>query len=147
MYTCREDREMLYLESFLEVMGHADLLQWFDLSRKTGVCSFIHGHRCRRLYLQEGMIVASESNEPHLLLGQLLISTGSIPRVLKTGLFNKLDFNTRNSSLIFAWNPIFLGFLFTLTTCYIPLEKFFFQHVLWPFCSCLWQLPWLSEHL
>lgn len=75
---------MLYLESHLEVMDQADLLQWFQYSKKTGACNFSQGHKSLKLYLHEGQIVACESNEPHLLLGQFLISSGRIaPDVLR----------------------------------------------------------------
>ena len=87
---------MLYLESFLEVMAPVDLLQWLHLSKKTGACSFIQGHKSRRLYLREGLIVASESNEPHLLLGQFLISTGRIlPGTLRESMMTQERSGTR----------------------------------------------------
>ena len=69
---------MLYLESYLEVMDQTDLLQWFQHSRKTGACNFTRGHKSCKLYVRAGQIVACESNEPHLLLGQFLISSGRI---------------------------------------------------------------------
>ena len=75
---------VLYLESQLEVMDQSDVLQWLLHSRKTGAVSFSHGHKSRKVYLCEGRIVACESNEPHLLLGQFLIASGRIaPDVLR----------------------------------------------------------------
>lgn len=78
------EMSVLYLESHLEVMEQSDLLQWFLYSRKTGACNFSHGHKNRKLYIRDGRIIACESNEPHLLLGQFLISSGRIaPEVLR----------------------------------------------------------------
>jgi hypothetical protein len=68
-------------------MDQADLLQWFLLARKTGSCSFSQGHKNRKLFVRDGQIVACESNEPHLLLGQFLISSGRIaPGVLRNSM-------------------------------------------------------------
>ena len=69
---------MPYLESSLDVLELPDLLQWLEGSKKTGMCSFSHGPKSRRLYLRDGRVIATESNEPHLLLGQFLIASGRI---------------------------------------------------------------------
>jgi hypothetical protein len=69
---------MPYLESSLDVMGQTDLLHWLEVARKTGVCTFNQDFKTRKLYVQDGKIVACESNEPYLLLGQFLISSGRI---------------------------------------------------------------------
>jgi hypothetical protein len=69
---------MRRLESSFDVMEPADLLQWLRNASKTGVCRFQHNTATRRLYLEDGRIIACSSNEPHLLLGQFLISNGRI---------------------------------------------------------------------
>ena len=66
------------LESSFDVMVPADLLQWLRNARKTGVCRFQRDAATRRIYLEDGRIIACSSNEPHLLLGQFLISNGRI---------------------------------------------------------------------
>jgi len=87
---------MRHLESSLDVMGHADLLQWLHLSRQTGCCTFVERHKNRRVYVQDGVIVAAESNEPHLLLGQFLIATGRIrPDVLQKAMMVQERSGTR----------------------------------------------------
>jgi hypothetical protein len=69
---------MNYLESSIEVMAPSDLFQWLHASRKSGACRFSRGASIRRVYFQDGSIVACSSNEPHLLLGQFLIANGRI---------------------------------------------------------------------
>lgn len=78
---------MKYLESHLEVMDQADLLQWLLHSRKTGACSFSQGYKNRRLFVRGGKIIGCNSNEPHLLLGQFLIASGRIdPDLLRNSM-------------------------------------------------------------
>jgi len=69
---------MNYLESSVDVMPASDLFQWLHGSRRTGVCRFSRGAAIRRVYFQDGSIIACSSNEPHLLLGQFLIANGRI---------------------------------------------------------------------
>ena len=72
---------MSYLESSLEVMEHCDLFQWLESTRKTGRCRFRNGSKIRNFYFEDGRIVGCDSNEPHLLLGQFLLSQGRIDGV------------------------------------------------------------------
>jgi len=66
------------LESSFDVMALPDLLQWLSVARKTGECRVRREAACRRVYFEDGRIVAASSNEPHLLLGQFLIAHGRI---------------------------------------------------------------------
>jgi len=66
------------LESSFDVMALPDLLQWLGGARKTGEWRVRLDAACRRIYFEDGRIVAALSNEPHLLLGQYLIAHGRI---------------------------------------------------------------------
>ena len=72
---------MQSLKSSLDVMECADLFQWLQNARKTGLCRFSRDSAIRRVYFENGRIVACSSNEPHLLLGQFLIANGRIDEV------------------------------------------------------------------
>lgn len=69
---------MNYLESSFHIMGLLDLLQWIDGAKKTGRCCFRNGPAARTIYSEDGHVIACSANEPHLLLGQFLISQGRI---------------------------------------------------------------------
>ena len=69
---------MRYLESSFDVMPLLDVLQWIDGAKKTGRCRFRNGPAARTVYSKDGHVVACSANEPHLLLGQFLISQGRI---------------------------------------------------------------------
>jgi len=66
------------LSGSLSVMSFADLMQWAHAAKKTGRFDFVLEHAHRRIYLQEGKIIACTADDPPLLLGQFLISHGQI---------------------------------------------------------------------
>jgi len=67
-----------YLESSFSVMEQTDLLQWLGNAKKTGVLRVTRESTVHRIYFKDGVIVASSSNEPRLLLGQFLIGHGRL---------------------------------------------------------------------
>jgi hypothetical protein len=69
---------MLYLESSFDVMEQADLLQWLQSAKKTGVLRVSSGTAMRRVYFKDGGIIACSSNEPRLLLGQFMLANGRL---------------------------------------------------------------------
>ncbi len=76
---------MNYLESSFEVMQLPDLFQWVDAASKTGVCTFSSRTDTRRVYFRTGRIIACNATDPHLLLGQFLLSKGRLKEgMLKT---------------------------------------------------------------
>jgi len=69
---------MPFLESSLDVMEQADLLQWLQSAKKTGVLRVSSGAAMRRVYFKDGGIIACSSNEPRLLLGQFMLANGRL---------------------------------------------------------------------
>jgi len=55
-------------------MSFPDLLQWLSQARKTGTLSLQHDTLVKRLFLAEGVITSSGSNDPREFLGQVLVS-------------------------------------------------------------------------
>jgi hypothetical protein len=73
------------LRSSFEIMHLADLFQWIEMASKTGVCTFHSRTSTRRVYVRDGNIIACNATDPHLLLGQFLISNGRLSEdLLKT---------------------------------------------------------------
>ncbi len=56
----------------------AELLQWMGSSRKTGTLILRGRKHTKRLYLKEGRIISSASDDPTEQLGQFLLSRGRI---------------------------------------------------------------------
>jgi len=56
----------------------AELLQWIGSSRKTGTLVLRGRRHTKRLYLKEGRIISSASDDPTEQLGQFLLSRGRI---------------------------------------------------------------------
>ena len=76
---------MNYLESSFEIMQLPDLFQRIDGASKTGVCTFSSRSGTRRVFFRDGRIIACTATDPHLLLGQFLISNGRLQEsMLKT---------------------------------------------------------------
>jgi len=59
-------------------MSVADLLQFLAAGRKTGTLKIGRGTIIKQIFLEEGLIVGSNSNDPKELLGQVLLHYGKI---------------------------------------------------------------------
>lgn len=59
-------------------MSIADLLQFLAVGRKTGTLKLGRGSIVKQIYLEQGLIVGSTSNDPRELLGQVLLHYGKI---------------------------------------------------------------------
>lgn len=62
----------------LNTMSVSDLLQFLATGRKTGTLKFGRGSIVKQIYLENGMIVGSSSNDPREYLGQVLLHYGKI---------------------------------------------------------------------
>ena len=68
-------------------MSVADLLQFLAAGRKTGTLKFGCGTIVKQIFLEEGLIVGSSSNDPKERLGQALLHYGKIDEMdLRLGL-------------------------------------------------------------
>ena len=59
-------------------MSVSDLLQFLAAGRKTGTLKLGRGSIVKQIYLENGLIVGSNSNDPRELLGQVLLHYGKI---------------------------------------------------------------------
>ena len=59
-------------------MSVSDLLQFLAGGRKTGTLKFSRGSIAKEIFVEEGMIVGSSSNDPREYLGQMLLHYGKI---------------------------------------------------------------------
>ena len=59
-------------------MSVSDLLQFLAAGRKTGTLKLGRGSIVKEIYLQDGLIVGSNSNDPREYLGQMLLHYGKI---------------------------------------------------------------------
>ena len=59
-------------------MSVSDLLQFLAAGRKTGTLKFGRGDIVKQIYLEGGLIVGSNSNDPREYLGQVLLHYGKI---------------------------------------------------------------------
>ncbi|HVS81817.1 MAG TPA: DUF4388 domain-containing protein [Pyrinomonadaceae bacterium] len=62
----------------LNTMSVSDLLQFLAAGRKTGTLKFGRGGIIKQIYLENGLIVGSNSNDPREYLGQVLLHYGKI---------------------------------------------------------------------
>lgn len=62
----------------LRTMSVSDLLQFLAAGRKTGTLKLGRGSIVKQIYLENGFIVGSTSNDPRELLGQVLLHYGKI---------------------------------------------------------------------
>jgi hypothetical protein len=69
------------LSGNLKTMDLAELLQWVSMGRKTGTLTFIRNKSKNYIYLLNGRIISSRSNEPTKHLGQFLLFHGKITEV------------------------------------------------------------------
>src|SRR5438552_6515756 len=62
----------------LNTMSVSDLLQFLAAGRKTGTLKIGRGSIIKQIYLEDGVIVGSNSNDPREYLGQVLLHYGKI---------------------------------------------------------------------
>jgi len=62
----------------LNTMSVSDLLQFLAAGRKTGTLKLGRGSIVKQIYLEDGLIVGSNSNDPREYLGQVLLHYGKI---------------------------------------------------------------------
>src|SRR5438270_5639790 len=62
----------------LNTMNVSDLLQFLAAGRKTGTLKLSRGSIVKEIYLEDGLIVGSSSNDPREYLGQVLLHYGKI---------------------------------------------------------------------
>jgi len=62
----------------LKTMSVSDLLQFLAVGRKTGTLKIARGGVVKEIYLENGLIVGSSSNDPKEYLGQVLLHYGKI---------------------------------------------------------------------
>jgi hypothetical protein len=66
------------IQGNLHTMSISDLLQFLAAGRKTGTLKLGRGGIVKQIYLEDGLIVGSSSNDPRELLGQVLLHYGKI---------------------------------------------------------------------
>jgi hypothetical protein len=66
------------LSGRLKTMDLAELLQWVTLGRKNGSLAFVKEKTKVYIYLKNGKIISSKSNDPARQLGQFLLFQGKI---------------------------------------------------------------------
>src|SRR5947208_10776340 len=62
----------------LNTMNVSDLLQFLGAGRKTGTLKLSRGSIVKEIFLEDGLIVGSFSNDPREYLGQVLLHYGKI---------------------------------------------------------------------
>jgi len=62
----------------LNTMNVSDLLQFLGAGRKTGTLKLSRGSIVKEIFLEDGLIVGSSSNDPREYLGQMLLHYGKI---------------------------------------------------------------------
>jgi hypothetical protein len=75
------DRSSMSLSGRLKTMDLAELLQWVTIGRKTGSLAFVKEKTKVYIYLQDGKIISSKSNDPTKQLGQFLLFQGKLTEV------------------------------------------------------------------
>jgi hypothetical protein len=66
------------IQGNLSTMSVSDLLQFLATSRKTGRLRFDRGKVIKEIFLESGVIIGANSNDPKEYLGQLLIHYGKL---------------------------------------------------------------------
>ena len=66
------------IQGSLSTMSVSDLLQFLAVSRKTGLLKFSHQKVFKGIYVENGIIVGSSTNDPQEYLGQVLIHYGKL---------------------------------------------------------------------
>lgn len=78
-------------------MDLAELLQWVTLGRKTGILTFVRNKTKNHIYLRDGQIISSKSNEPTKELGHFLFFQG---KVTETQLKRALELQQQNRAIL-----------------------------------------------
>jgi tetratricopeptide (TPR) repeat protein len=66
------------LSGRLNTMDLPEVLQWVTIGRKTGTLAFVRDKTKVHIYLQDGQIISSRSNDPTKQLGQFLLFQGKL---------------------------------------------------------------------
>jgi tetratricopeptide (TPR) repeat protein len=66
------------LSGRLKTMDLPEVLQWVTIGRKTGSLAFVRDKTKVNIYLQDGKIISSRSNDPTKQLGQFLLFQGKL---------------------------------------------------------------------
>jgi hypothetical protein len=66
------------LSGRLDTMDLPEVLQWVTIGRKTGSLSLVREKSKVHLFLKEGKIISSTSNDPTKQLGQFLLFQGKV---------------------------------------------------------------------
>jgi hypothetical protein len=66
------------LSGRLNTMDLPEVLQWVTIGRKTGSLAFVRDKTKVQIFLQDGKIISSQSNDPTKQLGQFLLFQGKI---------------------------------------------------------------------
>jgi hypothetical protein len=75
---CERVRRLMSLSGRLKTMDLPEVLQWVTIGRKTGTLTFAQDKTKISIYLKNGQIIASRSNDPTKQLGQFLLFQGKI---------------------------------------------------------------------
>src|SRR4051794_24425062 len=59
-------------------MNLPELLQWIKFGKKTGTCIFERRGIVKKVFVEQGLIVSSSSNDPKEYLGQVMMCFGWI---------------------------------------------------------------------
>jgi hypothetical protein len=71
-------QEAMSLSGRLNTMDLPEVLQWVTIGRKTGSLSFVKDKTKVHIFLKEGKIISSSSNDPTKQLGQFLLFQGKV---------------------------------------------------------------------
>ncbi len=85
------------LVTTLDTMALADVLQWIDGARKTGILRVTRGKANAMFHFTEGRLTGGTSNDPPLLLGQFLLSRG---KITEDTLHEALELQEKNHRLL-----------------------------------------------
>ena len=66
------------IQGTLKTMSVSDLLQFLAVGHKTGTLKIARGSITKQIYLDDGTIVGSHSNDPKELFGQVLLHYAKI---------------------------------------------------------------------
>ena len=66
------------LSGRLKTMDLPEVLQWATIGRKTGSLSFVRDNTKVHIFIQDGKVISSRSNDPTKQLGQFLLFQGKI---------------------------------------------------------------------
>jgi hypothetical protein len=62
----------------IATMGLPEILQWLQMSQKTGTLIFERRGVVKKVYVEDGLIISASSNDPREYLGQILVCFGSL---------------------------------------------------------------------